>query len=340
MALSALAIREYAIEQALGLLEEIGFGGEGPPDRSAHEVLGRLYEALESDSLPPETAILVRAEAMLVAGRSQQAAELFRKVVDDPRSSDNALGIALDRLGDISWWNSDPRAAVDLYGRSLQLRPQDDRTKKDLARAKWHVGSVDSLNSAFGADSADAVASDPGQVFPFASSVAEGVCEVFGLYVSSAGAGAIALQGCMDDQSGLTATGNLGTTAQEACSVAWSIWARGTTGADRGVRVHSPGGEIHKDGPSLGLAVFTLIGAVYGEIRPRPADCFTGELDLRGAVLPIGGAEKKALAAYLSGFRRLFLPTRNLAEVAGAFGGILELVPLDHVDQVTRSLSS
>lgn len=82
-----------------------------------------------------------------------------------------------------------------------------------------------------------------------------------------------------------------------------------------------------------------LFGEILGRVQADPGDAFTGELDLRGHVQAIGGIRDKALAAYLSGLRRLFLPKANVAEIEEGFRDIVELRPVEHVDEVAEVLS-
>lgn len=99
-----------------------------------------------------------------------------------------------------------------------------------------------------------------------------------------------------------------------------------------GFHVHVPEGAIAKDGPSAGVALFcAMLSAARGV--PVPADvAFSGEIDLRGQVLPVGGVRAKALAAERAGLRRLVLPRDNLADLPE--GLAIDVVGVDHLDEV------
>ena len=333
------AIFSYVLDQAHELLRELGFEGlsESLEGGAARDVLVVLHDRVKDTSLSEEVRDLLRAEAKLVAGRLEDAKSTLFELIDDSGTPVDIRGLAFDRLGDIAWWDADFKSAAELYQESIQLRPDDNRTRKDLARAKWHLGEAALTEESFGGDAVSSVEAPAGKVV-FEESES-GVIEVHGLYVGAGGSGVMALQGCLEDETvGMVATGSLGTMAQEACDLAWAIWRRSGAHESHGVRVHAPQAGVLKDGPSLGLAVYALFGAVLGQIHPVVGDAFTGEIDLKGNVLPIGGAHEKALAAYLTGFRRLFLPLANLSEVKEGFSDTLDIRPISHIDQLEDAL--
>jgi ATP-dependent Lon protease len=102
------------------------------------------------------------------------------------------------------------------------------------------------------------------------------------------------------------------------------------------VHLHVPAGAIPKDGPSAGVAMVVALVSLFTGRTVRHDLAMTGEISLRGLVLPVGGIREKVLAAHRAGLRRVLLPARNrkdLAEVpASALTG-LEIVWLDHVDE-------
>ncbi|SES70091.1 ATP-dependent Lon protease [Nitrosospira multiformis] len=106
------------------------------------------------------------------------------------------------------------------------------------------------------------------------------------------------------------------------------------------VHVHVPAGAIPKDGPSAGVAMFIALASLFTN-RPVHHDvAMTGEISLRGMVLPVGGIKEKVLAAQRAGLRRVLLPARNekdLREVPETARSTLEFVFLETVDDAIQA---
>ncbi|EXI71354.1 MAG: Lon protease 2 [Candidatus Accumulibacter sp. SK-11] len=101
------------------------------------------------------------------------------------------------------------------------------------------------------------------------------------------------------------------------------------------VHVHVPAGAIPKDGPSAGVAIFVALASLFIDQAVRNDTAMTGEISLRGLVLPVGGIKDKVLAAMRAGITRVLLPARNrrdLDEVPAEAREKLEFVFLDSVD--------
>ena len=107
------------------------------------------------------------------------------------------------------------------------------------------------------------------------------------------------------------------------------------------VHVHVPAGAIPKDGPSAGVAMFTALASLFTERAVRADTAMTGEISLRGLVLPIGGIKEKVLAAMRAGVRRVMLPARNrkdLEEVPAEAKEKIDFVFLQDVDEAVRAV--
>ena len=105
------------------------------------------------------------------------------------------------------------------------------------------------------------------------------------------------------------------------------------------VHVHVPAGAIPKDGPSAGVAMFLTLASLFSERAVRADTAMTGEISLRGLVLPVGGIKEKVLAAMRAGIRRVMLPARNrkdLEEVPAEAKEKIEFVFLEDVDEAVR----
>ena len=140
-------------------------------------------------------------------------------------------------------------------------------------------------------------------------------------------------------------SGKLGDVMQESVSAALSyvrsksisFGIKPTLFEKRDIHVHVPEGATPKDGPSAGVAMATSMISILTGIPVRRDVAMTGEITLRGRVLPIGGLKEKLLAALRSGITTVFIPKDNekdLAEVPENVKKHLEIIPVSHVDQV------
>jgi ATP-dependent Lon protease len=140
-------------------------------------------------------------------------------------------------------------------------------------------------------------------------------------------------------------TGKLGDVMQESVSAALSyvrsrsvrFGIKPTLFEKRDIHVHVPEGATPKDGPSAGIAMATSIVSVLTGIPVRRDVAMTGEITLRGRVLPIGGLKEKLLAALRAGITTVFIPKENekdLAEIPDNVKKNLKLIPVADVDEV------
>ena len=107
--------------------------------------------------------------------------------------------------------------------------------------------------------------------------------------------------------------------------------------AHKDIHVHLPEGAVPKDGPSAGVGMVTAMISTLAGIPVRRDIAMTGEVTLRGRVLPIGGLKEKLLAALRGGIRTVLIPGENekdLAEIPASVKEALEIVPVSHVDEV------
>ena len=102
------------------------------------------------------------------------------------------------------------------------------------------------------------------------------------------------------------------------------------------MHVHVPAGAVPKDGPSAGIAMFTALASLFKNKPVRPDVAMTGEITLRGLVLPIGGLKEKSLAAMRAGISTVIIPKLNekdLVDVPEEAKQKLKFVPVENVDE-------
>ncbi len=145
----------------------------------------------------------------------------------------------------------------------------------------------------------------------------------------------------------MTVTGNLRDVMKESISAASSyVRSRSTEIGVKpplfdkiDIHVHVPEGATPKDGPSAGIGMVTAITSVLTGIPIRREVAMTGEITLRGRVLPIGGLKEKLLAALRGGITKVLIPEENakdLADIPDNVKNGLEIVPVSHADEVLK----
>jgi len=143
----------------------------------------------------------------------------------------------------------------------------------------------------------------------------------------------------------VTSTGKLGDVMRESVQAAESFvksrapvfGIRRKVLESKDIHVHVPEGATPKDGPSAGVAMVTSIVSVLTEITVRRDVAMTGEITLRGRVLPIGGLKEKLLAALRGGLTTVVIPKENekdLAEIPENVKKGLAIIPVGTVDEV------
>jgi ATP-dependent Lon protease len=145
----------------------------------------------------------------------------------------------------------------------------------------------------------------------------------------------------------LILTGQLGEVMKESAQAAVTLVKSlaPALGVDPGLfersdlHIHVPAGAIPKDGPSAGVAIFTSLVSLLSRSTVRSDVAMTGEISLRGLVLPVGGIKEKVVAAARAGIRKVLLPARNrrdYEDIPQSVREQLEIVWIDRVEQVVR----
>ncbi|MDF2115232.1 endopeptidase La [Roseiarcaceae bacterium H3SJ34-1] len=171
---------------------------------------------------------------------------------------------------------------------------------------------------------------------------------VTGLAWTEVGGELLTIEGVMMPGKGrMTVTGNLKDVMKESISAAASyVRSRAIdfgieppTFERRDIHVHVPEGATPKDGPSAGIAMATTIVSILTGIPVRANIAMTGEVTLRGRVLPIGGLKEKLLAALRGGLTKVLIPEENakdLADLPDNVKNALEIVPVSRMDEVIK----
>jgi ATP-dependent Lon protease len=142
-------------------------------------------------------------------------------------------------------------------------------------------------------------------------------------------------------------TGQIGDVMKESAQAAMSLLKSRAASmhidpallADSDVHIHIPAGAIPKDGPSAGIAMFTALASLFLNKPVRHDVAMTGEITLRGLVLPIGGLKEKTLAAKNAGIRHVILPRRNLKDMPDIPDEVQKTVKFHSVDTVDDVLA-
>ncbi len=171
---------------------------------------------------------------------------------------------------------------------------------------------------------------------------------VTGLAWTEVGGELLTIEGVMMPGKGkMTVTGNLKDVMRESISAAAS-WVRSRClefGVapplfdKRDIHVHVPEGATPKDGPSAGIAMATTIVSIITGIPIKRTVAMTGEVTLRGRVLPIGGLKEKMLAALRGGLKTVLIPEENVKDLADIPANVkngLEIIPVSRMDEVLK----
>ena len=175
---------------------------------------------------------------------------------------------------------------------------------------------------------------------------------VNGLAVTSVGGETLAVEcSVLQGTGALQLTGKLGDVMQESAKAALS-WVRAHSGLwgidaefykQHDIHIHVPEGAVPKDGPSAGVAMVTALTSALTNIPVKQNVAMTGEITLRGRVLPIGGLKEKLLAAYRARLTLVLIPFENAKDLEDVPANVLEkltVVTVEYVDEVlSRALA-
>ena len=143
----------------------------------------------------------------------------------------------------------------------------------------------------------------------------------------------------------LTLTGQLGDVMKESAQIALSLvrsnlpaFVPGFDYEKKDIHIHVPSGAIPKDGPSAGVAMLTTLASLFTGRRVSPVLAMTGEITLRGSVMPVGGIKEKVMAAHRAGIERVLLPKRNQKDLRDVPEEVKEKLRFEFADTAQEVL--
>jgi ATP-dependent Lon protease len=237
------------------------------------------------------------------------------------------------------------KAIVQLYTREAGVRSLERELMTLARKSVTEIIKTKAKSVTIGAENISAYLGVPKYRFGSAET-ADQVGVVTGLAWTEVGGELLTVEGVMMPGKGrMTVTGNLKDVMKESISAAASyVRSRALDfGVEpplfdkRDIHVHVPEGATPKDGPSAGIAMMTTIVSILTGIPIKSDVAMTGEITLRGRVLPIGGLKEKLLAALRGGIKKVLIPQDNakdLAEIPDNVKNGMEIIPVAHADEV------
>jgi ATP-dependent Lon protease len=147
----------------------------------------------------------------------------------------------------------------------------------------------------------------------------------------------------------VTVTGNLGDVMKESANIAvghvkanakqYGVEPKVFEGID--LHIHAPEGAVPKDGPSAGVTMTTAIVSALSKHPVRSDIAMTGEVTLRGNILPIGGLREKSIAAHRSGIMTIFIPKENekdIEDIPATVKKDMKIIPVSHVSEIIHQV--
>ncbi len=290
-------------------------------------------------NIPP--ALMDRMEIIRIAGYTEpEKLEIARRHLIPAQQK--AHGLSDEE------WQIDDEALQDVirrYTREAGVRSLEREIAKLARKSVKNIMAGDAEAVAITIDNIEEYLGVPKYRFGEAE-LEDQVGVVTGLAWTEVGGEILTIEGVMMPGKGkMTVTGNLRDVMKESIQAA-NAYVRSRSvdfGIEpplfekRDIHVHVPEGATPKDGPSAGVAMVTAIISVLTGIAVHKDVAMTGEITLRGRVLPIGGLKEKMLAALRAGIKRVIIPEENvkdLAEISDDVKNALEIMPVSRMDEV------
>ncbi len=299
-----------------------------------------LFIATANQLDPIPKPLLDRLEVIRISGYTpEEKVEIAQTYLIPAQIREN--GLTIDK---ITW---QPKAVLDMvthYTREAGVRGLERKIATICRKNARRVAEGDRSVLTVSRRSLDRLLGPP----PFLGeepSTTPAVGIVNGLAWTESGGEILTIEATLTRGKGLVLTGQLGDVMKESGQAALT-WARGR-GAQfdfddavflhNELHLHVPAGAIPKDGPSAGIAMATAMISLATATPVRADIAMTGEVTLRGRVLPIGGIRDKALGALRAGITRVILPSHNMRDLRDLPKELrrrMTFIPVDHMDEV------
>lgn len=294
---------------------------------------------------PVDAPLLDRMEIIELGGYTiSEKVEIAKRYLLPRQLEENGLGKTKIDIADELW-----RLIIDGYTREAGVRNLE-RTTAELCRAI--ASRVARGEKAPKSITAEQVREWLGpRYFDRETALVEGVPGVVtGLAYTPVGGRILFVEGTiMPGRGGFQLTGQIGDVMRESAQAAMSVVRANAARwnldisilGEVDIHIHVPAGAIPKDGPSAGIAMVACLVSLLADAPASVEVGMTGEITLRGLVLPIGGVKEKVLAAYNAGLKTVILPKRNepdLEDVPEEVRNKLSFVFVEHIDEALVTL--
>jgi ATP-dependent Lon protease len=288
-----------------------------------------------------QTPLLDRMEIIQIAGYTlEEKIEIAKRHLIKKQQDENGLTAKSFKLG-----NAELKHIIEAHTSESGVRSLE---KRIAGIARWvalQTALVKEYDAKISIEKVDEILGVPRPKSLSELTDVPGV--VTGLAWTSVGGDILFIESITSNGKGnLTMTGNLGTVMKESATIALEyIKAKhedlGITEDDlekKNIHVHVPEGATPKDGPSAGIAMLTSMVSTFRNKKVRPHLAMTGEITLRGKVLPVGGIKEKLLAATRAGIKEVILCEANRKDVEEIKQDYLKNLKVNYVNWMTEVL--
>jgi ATP-dependent Lon protease len=288
-----------------------------------------------------QTPLLDRMEIIQIAGYTlEEKIEIAKRHLIKKQQEENGLTAKSFKLG-----NAELKHIIEAHTSESGVRSLE---KRIAGIARWvalQTALVKEYDAKISVEKVDEILGVPRPKSLSELTDVPGV--VTGLAWTSVGGDILFIESITSNGKGnLTMTGNLGTVMKESATIALEyIKAKhedlGITEDDlekKNIHVHVPEGATPKDGPSAGIAMLTSMVSTFRNKKVRPHLAMTGEITLRGKVLPVGGIKEKLLAATRAGIKEVILCEANRKDVEEIKQDYLKNLKVNYVNWMTEVL--